>query len=299
MTIKKQREISQQFCDVYAGILFNNQIFAEGNNDEFVYNFDCTEFETLKQKYNLEDIAGKGSDFGRAIRLLHYLSPRLKHSSWYDNHVPCNALDLLEYSLGNPEHGINCLNKSKILQECCLALGIYARRVSIMPFSPYDFDNHVVTEIYDRQLQKWVMLDPTTDGYFVDENKTPLSLLEMRHNFANEKFVTFLHSNDDLSDVEKLKNKYVADNSYICKNLFYIYADKISTFGVIGDTLAFVPVGYSIKANTVANLQHRLNCLPPEYENFRSVFENNLETAKQMAEPSYTNIGAMANSPVK
>ena len=70
-------------------------------------------------------------------------------------------------------------NKSKILAECCLALGIPARRVFIMPFSPYDTDNHVVNEIYDDTREKWVMMDPTTGGMFVDENRTPLSLIEM------------------------------------------------------------------------------------------------------------------------
>ena len=136
MTQKEQKENSQYLLNVFSGILFNNQTFDEGNNDEIVYNFACPEFETLKEKYNLEEIAGKGSDFKKAKRLLHYLAPRLTHSSWYDNHVPCNALDLLEYSLNTPEQGINCLNKSKILEECCLSLGIYARRVRIMPYSP-------------------------------------------------------------------------------------------------------------------------------------------------------------------
>ena len=191
-----QKEVSQQSLDIFSGILFNNQLFKEGNNKKITYNFDCPEFKTLKEKYNLEDIAGKGTDFRKAKRLLHYLAPRLTHSSWYDNHVPCNALDLLEYSLNNKEQGINCLNKSKILQECCLAIGIYARRVCIMPFSPYDFDNHVVTEIFDRKLNKWIMLDPTTDGIFVDENKMPLSLLEIREKFANDKFVTYVKSTD-------------------------------------------------------------------------------------------------------
>ena len=130
-----QNEVSQQSLGIYAGILFNNQIFSEGNDDEIVYNFDCPELITLKEKYNLEEIAGKGTDFKKAKRVLHYLAPRLTHSSWYDNHVPCNSLDLLEYSLNNPEQGINCLNKAKILEECCLALGIYARRVRIMPYS--------------------------------------------------------------------------------------------------------------------------------------------------------------------
>lgn len=42
----------------------------------------------------------------------------------YDNHIPCDALHLLEFSYEQPDHGINCRNKSKILAECCLALGI-------------------------------------------------------------------------------------------------------------------------------------------------------------------------------
>ena len=184
MTRKEWNELNEERLRIYSGILFHNQTFAEGNPDAQIrYDFSCPEFVTLRETYDLERIAGKGSDFARAKRLLHHLAPRLHHSSWYDNHVPCNALDLLEYSFGKPDQGINCLNKSKTLAECCLALGIYARRVSIMPFSPYDFDNHVVTEIYDRELKKWIMLDATTDGYFVDENKTPLSLLEMQENF--------------------------------------------------------------------------------------------------------------------
>ena len=61
-----QNEVAQQSLGIYAGILFNNQIFIEGNDDEIVYNFDCPELITLKEKYNLEEIAGKGTDFKKA-----------------------------------------------------------------------------------------------------------------------------------------------------------------------------------------------------------------------------------------
>ena len=86
-----------------------------------------------------------------------------------------------------------------------MSLGIYARRVKIMPYSPYDFDNHVVVEIYDK---KWIMLDPTTDGIFIDENRIPLSLLEIREKLANDKFVTYVKPKDKLVDLKKLKDKY-------------------------------------------------------------------------------------------
>lgn len=297
MAKKEMQEIAQHMLDVYSGILFHNQEFECENTKENIYEFDRPEFEELRNKYNLVKVAGKGSDFVKAKRLLHYLAPRLTHSSWYDNHIECNALRLLEYSLDNPEQGINCLNKSKILVECCLALGIYARRVRIMPFSPYDFDNHVVAEIYDRTLEKWIMLDPTTDGYFIDETKTPLSLLEMRSKFANAEFITFALSTDSLKDIHKLRVKHLDTNMYICKNLFYFEVEQYSTFGEKDSYLQFVPLHYAIKRTKQANLKYRIDNLPAEYENFRKELEERISGLEQYREPQRTDIQAMQKKP--
>ena len=298
MTRKEWKELAQQQLDIYRGILFHNQEFACGDSEEFLYEFDCPEFEELRNQYDLLRIAGKGSDFVRAKRLLHNLAPRLTHASWYDNHIECNALRLLEYSLDNPEQGINCLNKSKILVECCLALGIFARRVSIMPYSPYDFDNHVVAEIFDRTLKKWIMLDPTTDGYFIDEAKTPLSLLEMRKKFANAEFITFVRSTDSLKDLEKLRAKYLDTNMYICKNLFYFQVEQCATFGQKGDFLRFVPLHFSIKNTKIANLQYRIDNLPAEYDSFRETCRARLAETENAPEPQRTHVQALQKSPL-
>lgn len=297
MTKKEMQEIAQQMLDVYSGILFHNQDFETGNEEDVIYEFDCPEFNELRTKYNLVKIAGNGSDFARAKRLLHYLAPRLTHSSWYDNHIECNALRLLEYSLSNPEQGINCLNKSKILVECCMALGIYARRVSIMPFSPYDFDNHVVAEIYDRTLEKWIMLDPTTDGYFIDETKTPLSLLEMRSKFANAEFVTYVSSTSPLKDIEKLRAKYTDVNMYICKNLFYFKIEKHSTFGEKYEYLYVVPSHYSIKETKQVNCKYRIANIPAEQEASRKMAEKALTQLKQFQEPQRVAAESMLKKP--
>ncbi len=292
-------ETNKQYLDIYSGILFNNQKFEEGNDEEISYDFQCSEFITLREKYHLEEIAGKGSDFTKAKKIVHYFAKRLTHSSWYDNHIPCNSLDLLEYSLNNPNQGINCLNKSKILEECCLALGIYARRVCIMPYSPYDFDNHVVIEIFDKKLKKWIMLDPTMDGLFIDENKTPLSLLQMREKFAKAEFITFVHLTNKLDNLEKLKEKYVETNAYICKNLFFFYIDQNSTFGTTGKTLAFVPKNYVIKDKLIANIQYRINHLPSEYKDWKSQLKKQLENLQNYEEDVRTSIHSMIKSPIK
>lgn len=294
MSKKEMRQIARRMLEVYSGILFQSREFENGNMDEIVYEFACPEFEELRSKYNLDEIAGKGSDFVRAKRLLHYLAPRLTHASWYDNHIPCNALQLLEYSFDDPEHGINCLNKSKILVECCLALGIYARRVRIMPQSPYDFDNHVVAEIYDRVMEKWIMLDPTTDGYFIDEMKMPLSLAQMRSKFANAEFVTFVRTKDSLKEVRKLQEKYLQTNMYICKNLFYFAVEQHCTFGEKGGYLYIVPCHCSVKETMQANLRYRMDNLGAD---MRKLLEERAVKLEQSPEPPRTDIRAMEKKP--
>lgn len=209
-----------------AGVLRNNITFAAGEDHVFSYDLDNTAYSKLISLYRIDDIAGNGTEFERALRLMDEFSPRLHHESCYDNHVPMDALSLLEYSLDNKAQGINCRNKAQILNEMCLALGVYARKVWIMPYSGYDNDCHVVNEIWDTGLHKWVMLDITNDEYWVDETGMPLSVLEIREKGAMQKFCTPIKPGDSLEDLESVKERYLADFLYIMKNMVYMeYCD--------------------------------------------------------------------------
>ena len=109
----------------------------------------------------------------------------------------------------------------------CLALGIYSRKVWIMPNSGYDNDCHVVNEIWDTELNKWIMLDITNNEYWVDENGTPLSILEIRQKGAMREFCTPIQPGDNTDNLEQLKEKYIGDFLYIMKNMVYMeYCDK-------------------------------------------------------------------------
>lgn len=243
---------------IYNGILFNNQIFENDYSDKLYYDFNCEEYKILSKKYNLSKIAGEGSAFEMVSRLTAYFAPGLTHKDDYDNHIECNSLALLEYSFNKPEYGINCVNKSKILQECCLALGIYARRVWLMPCSPYDYDNHVVNEIFDFGLQKWIMIDMTANGYFRDENKTPLSVLEMRSIFAQNKVCELVKFCDKPAEEFSDRNmEQLFYSKYFSKNLFYIIAEKVNRFGNGGAFLTFLPVNFNDAARDAANSAFR------------------------------------------
>ena len=283
MTDQENSQVQQNLFDIYSGILFNNQDFASsGETAEITYDFACPEYGTIIEKYGIDRIAGEGTAFQRSVRLMHWMAPRLKHKSDYDNHVPVNALALLEYSLDNPGQGINCVNKAKILAECCLALGIYARRVHIMPYSPYDGDNHVVAEIYDGTMGKWVMIDPTVDGYFVDEEGRPLSVLELRDRFAHQEFAALLTGEDSADDLPKLVEKHMDDNAYFCKNLFRIGVDRHNGFGD-GDkeALWLIPAGLSVKRSILANIAYRMR----RYPEGKDFFKEWLAKAQEQPEP--------------
>lgn len=177
---KSYLESPEQIYIMESGILKNCLEFAEGENIKFQYVFDNGEYSQLLSDYNISEIAGEGTEFEKVLNLMNEFAPRLHHESNYDNHIEMNAVSLLEYSLDNKNQGINCRNKAQILNEMCLALGIYSRKVWIMPNSGYDNDCHVVNEVWDSSLNKWVMLDITNNQYWVDENGTPLSVIEIR-----------------------------------------------------------------------------------------------------------------------
>lgn len=220
----------QSIDEVYimeSGILNNNLEFAVGENHEFTYDFDNEEYVVLKSKYGIEKYTGNGSEFDIAVRLMNEYAPRLTHESNYDNHVEMSALALLEYSLNNKRQGINCRCKAQILNEMLLAVGIYARKVWIMPNSGYDNDCHVVNEVWDTKLNKWIMLDITNNEYWVDENGVPLSVLEIRYKGAKQEFCTPVELGDKTNNLKRLKEKHIADFLYIMKNMVYMeYCDS-------------------------------------------------------------------------
>ena len=218
------KEYWEELLSIYKGILFNNRDFANG---------------------------GQGSDFGRATNLLSYFAPRITHNGDFKNNIDCNAVDLLEYCLDKPDNGINCLNKSKILQECCLSVGIYARRVWLMPYSPYDTDNHVVVEIFDSELNKWIMLDMTSNGYFVNSDGLPLSVLEIRYNFASNAYCEFIKTAETpdgfFTDMQTERLYY---KQYFAKNLCYLFAETRNEFADNDNRrIAFIPKNFDLTRN--------------------------------------------------
>lgn len=245
--------------DVYSGILKMMEDFRDDGKDITIRYLLDADYKDLCATYKLKENAGSKADFDKAINLLNWISSNVYHYGNYDNHVTNTAMELLEYAFGKGEkYGINCRSLSLALTECLLAIGIKARTIYIMPFSPYDFDNHVVCEAWICELDKWVMLDPTNNLY-ATFNNVPLNILELRGLLANQEEVIYnIEANYNGTPINKDEI-----STYYAKDLFRFMISDIqgtNSENIEGIRLINItPCGYDVKKYTLANIDFRIN----------------------------------------
>ena len=229
---------------------------------QLAYDNDHPMFEELRNIYPIEAIAGNGDDFSKAVNLLSWVSSHVYHKGDYMGKTPQNSIALLEDAFDTgAENGVNCVCLAKILSECLLAIGLMARQVFIMPCSPYDGDNHVVTHVYIKSMEKWVMLDPTLNAFITNEKGVCLSLLELRDHLANQEPVFFNKEakyNDDVWTDDSARENI----EYFAKNLFYLKTNEVSTFGNLENAnnrcITFAPQRFDVKEREIRNIKYRI-----------------------------------------
>jgi hypothetical protein len=224
--------------------------------------FSHENLAVLRNRYGLETIAGTGDDLSKSLNILFWLCEHVRHFGSYDNHIPMNALDLLEYAYDQgEERGINCLNLCYILTECLLSIGVPARTVAIMPFSPYDADNHVVAQVYITDLGKWVMLDPTWNAYFKDAGGNILDVIELRRFLADGRDV-FLNEEVAYNGASLITNaeRIQYYKWYMTKNLFFFTFSEISGFGKEnrGRDLSICPASFNLFEAWMYRLEYNI-----------------------------------------
>ncbi len=216
--VQNKEEVYNMEC----GIIKNCEKFRITENTTIIYKFNEDNYSVLKEKYDIEKIAGDGTEFEKALNLMNTISQRLAHNgNFTEYNKEMNAVELLDYALDKPQNGIFCRAKAQIFNEMFLALNIYSRKLWINPLSIYDSECHVVNEIWDNVYNKWIMLDTTNNLYWIDENGLPLSALEVREKFAEQDFVTPIMPDDNTSDLNKLHDKYESFILYTAKNMVF------------------------------------------------------------------------------
>lgn len=272
--------------DIYTGILKMFEDFPESSsNTKLSYDTSDKQLQSLRQRYSLDGIAGHGDDLSKSLNILSWLSSNTIHKGNYGNHIPNNSLDLLEYAFQQgAEHGINCRALSIILTECLLSIGIMARTIYIMPFSPYDSDNHVITHAFIKSLNKWILLDPTYNSYIMDDRNNILNIFETRNCLANQEKLLF---NKEINyNGESWTDDAPYYVEYLAKDLFYFITKECSRFNAEGDnrTITISPRNFDVKKSSINNIEYRIR----KYgggENMQKWLENVKENKLLYASP--------------
>lgn len=133
----------------------------------------------LRETYNLDAIAGQGSETERIINLMAWVYRLTGHANEPEIPKELNAFNLIH--LAQAEHmQINCYMKTVILNEVYLAMGWESRWTHLLPHSDEEEASHFVTSVYSRALGKWVLMDPDMGAYLADEKGQLLGVSDVR-----------------------------------------------------------------------------------------------------------------------
>jgi len=182
--------------------------------------------QRLRERYELDAVAGKGTELERVFNLMRWVNERLRHGSM-SHHEPCHALHILELA----EDGgfrANCYVIATVFNEVLLSMGLRSRRVICLPYDAYDIDCHVVNIVYSETLNQWIYLDPTWNIHVTDDREGILSLQQFRERMAHDQPVWVNGS----PDIEAEWNSFYL--GYMSKNLFWFRNCAISEFHAEG-----------------------------------------------------------------
>lgn len=133
----------------------------------------------LRDLYDLDAVAGRGSETDRIINLMSWVYQLTGHANEPEIPEEPNALNLIP--LARDKHMmINCYLKTVILNEAYLAVGFASRQTHLLPAENEDEESHFVTSVFSRALGRWILMDPDFGVYVTDEKGAILGIAEIR-----------------------------------------------------------------------------------------------------------------------
>jgi len=188
-----------------------------------------TNLIALRKAYNLDSIAGKGSDVSKILNLMHWIHNLVPHDGQHENPVVKNALSLISVCK-NEGRGLNCRGLATVLNECYLSLGFKSRFVTCYPKDSLgiDYDCHVINMVYAPSLKKWLWIDPTYDTYVMNEKGELLGIEEVRQRIIDNKPLIISPDANWNHRASETKEHYLS--YYMAKNLYRLECPVNSTY---------------------------------------------------------------------
>ena len=226
-------------------------------NVTFTYQSPSDSILTAIRKYfNLDSIAGNGSEISRIKRIMYWLHDAIRHdgsSSWPKCRY--NAIELYELTQ-RENRGLNCRFMSEVLNDLYLAAGFKSRFVTCQS-KEYDTDGdcHVINIVWSNELGKWIWMDASFAAYVTDENGLLLHPGEVRERLRKDQPV-ILNEDANWNHKDPQTKEYYIDY-YMAKNLYLLGSHERSETESEGEngnktpTVTLVPHGYDYMAGKV------------------------------------------------
>lgn len=203
-------------------VLQESPAYASGQHPDITFRYAPPSDSLLamaRERFNLDSIAGNGSDISRIKNLLYWVHDNIRHNG--NNGLAPGRRNLINTyeSARRDSCGYNCRALAISLAEALLAEGIPARYVTCIPKAwKTDNDCHVICVAWSESLGKWVWVDPTFAAYVTDENGLMLHPGEVRERL--QKGLPLVLNKD-----ANWNNKYIEDKKhyldyYMAKNLY-------------------------------------------------------------------------------
>ena len=187
--------------------------------------------DALLKAYALDEIAGQGSDFTRALQIMDWLCAR----TWYNGMSIWsaylfqrreNSARMLRYAYDKPfARALNCKHRALLLADCLLALGIPALPLWLRNEMRQDDGSvstfrHCVVHVWLSDERRWVMLDPSFSSYVTDKASRALNLIEIQAlHRQDEKLVVARYA---LNGTQDCRGQYL--EGFLLASLLRIYA---------------------------------------------------------------------------
>lgn len=175
----------------------------------------------LRKAFNLDSIAGKGSDVLKILNLLHWIHNLIPHDGNHENPVVKNAMSMIA-ECKRDARGLNCRGLATVLNECYLSLGIKSRIVTCLPKDSLKIDNdcHVINSVYSETFKKWLWIDPTNNAYVMNEKGEMLSIEEVRERIIQDQPLILNPDANWNNQMAQTKESYLL--TYMAKNLYIL-----------------------------------------------------------------------------
>ena len=199
---------------------------------EFTYQAsDNPNLVELRKGFNLDSIAGKGTDVLKILNLMHWIHDLVPHDGMNGNPEVKNAMSMLEVCK-KESRGLNCRGLALVLNECYLSMGIKSRVVTCLPKDSLkiDQDCHVINSVYSESLKKWIWIDPTFDAYVMNEKGELLSIEEVRERLISDKTLILNPDANWNNRSTQTKEDYL--ENYMAKNLYILECLSTSEYNM-------------------------------------------------------------------